>query len=353
MKAFVTGGTGFVGQHLVRLLREQGHEVIALSSSRADERTVRAMGATPVPGDVTDRASLLVAMAGCDTVFHVANQQVLHSQDPGQVQTLIVAGTENTLGAAHDLDIPRIIFVSATSIFGDTQGQLVDETYVPSQPPTTEVARALWRAHYEVALPLIAQGAPITIVMLGAVYGPGDTSWTANLMRRFYRGSLPVVPAPETTLTYAYVADVAQGCILAAEKGRLGETYCLTGPAIPLGELVEFWSRLTGRRAPAISLSTRALQTMTPLIDTGADHELLTYLGGSYMARSDKARTELGWTTQPMPPTTLETFEWIAATEPASSWEKDRHLSFLVAGGVMGLVLLWLFLRRGNDSAAG
>jgi nucleoside-diphosphate-sugar epimerase len=334
----------------VRLLLDQGHEVHALAASRSEERALHTLGATPVPGDVTDRASLEAAMAGCDTVFHAANQQLLPGDDPWQAQTRIVAGTQNTLGAAHDLDIPHTVFVSAISIFGDTQGKLVDETYVPPQPPAAEVARALWRAHYEVALPLIAQGAPITIVMLGAVYGPGDTGWTANLMRRFYRGSLPVVPAPETTLTYAYVEDVVKGCILAAEKGRLGETYCLTGPAIPLGELVEFWSRLTGRRAPAISLSTRALQTMTPFLDTAADHELLTYLGGTYMARSDKARDELGWKTQPMQPTTLETFEWIAATEPASSWEKDRHLSLIVAGGVVGLLLLWLFARRGDDS---
>ena len=67
------------------------------------------------------------------------------------------------------------------------------------------------------------------------------------------------------------------------------------------------------------------------------------------MARSDKAHNELGWSTQPMQTTTLETFEWIAATEPADTWEKRRHIGFLIAGGAIGLLILWLFLRRGDD----
>lgn len=351
MQAFVTGGTGFIGQHLIQLLVEQGHEVRALAGSRADEHALRTVGASPVPGDVTDRASLQAGMAGCDTVFHAANLQLITADDPWQAQTQIVAGTQNTLSVAHDLDIPRIVHISSVIVLGDTHGQLVDETYIPTQPPASELGRALWRAHYEVALPLIEQGAPIIVAMPGAVYGPGDTSWLAILMRRFYNGTLPVVPAPETTLTYAYVEDIVRGCLLAAEQGRLGETYCLTGPAVPLGELVEFWSRLTARRAPAISLSTRTLQAAALLFDAAASHELAAYLGGTYMARSDKARDELGWKTQPIQPTTLETFEWIAATEPASTWERDRHLSFIVAGTFVSLLLLWLFLHR--DHGAG
>ncbi len=352
MKAFVTGGTGFIGQRLVRLLVDQGHAVRALAESQSEEQTLRLLGATPVPGDVTDSGSLRAGMVGCDTVFHAANQAYTATDDAWQAQTKIVTGTRNTLAAAHGVGIARILFLSSISVFGDTRGHLVDETYVPAQPPAGEIGHALWRAHYEVALPLVEQGAPIITVMPGAVYGPGDTGWVAQFMRRFYRGSLPVVPAPETTLTYAYVDDVARGCILAAEKGRTSETYCLTGPAVPLGELVDFWARLTGRSAPSISLSTRTLQAITPMIDTLADRELAGYLGGTYMARSDKARTSLGWTTQPMQPTTLETFEWIAATEPADLWEKRRHTGVLTAAAVAGLLVLWLLLRRDDRQSA-
>jgi nucleoside-diphosphate-sugar epimerase len=348
MKVFLTGGTGFIGQHLAQTLVQQGHDVRILVGNRAEERAARAIGATPMPGDVTDRASLLASMAGCEAVFHAANHALAAGDDPASAPTRIVTGTQHTLGAAHDLDIPRIVFLSSISIFGDTGGELVDETFVPAQPPPGEIGRALWRAHYEVALPLLEAGAPIITVMPGVVYGPGDTGWPARLMRRFYRGALPVVPAPETTLTYAYVEDVARGCVLAAERGRIGESYCLTGPAVPLGELVEFWARLTGRRAPALSLSAHTLQTVTPLFEAVADSELAASLGGTTTAHAYKARQELGWTTQPMQPTTLETFEWIAATEPADTWEKRRHWGYGLAAVAGLLLMLWFLFGRRN-----
>ncbi|MEZ4516110.1 MAG: NAD-dependent epimerase/dehydratase family protein [Chloroflexota bacterium] len=351
MKAFVTGGTGFIGRHLVRLLVEQGHDVLALAGDRPAEQTLRTLGATPVPGEVSNTSFLQAGMAGCDTVFHAANHQIAGSaEDALQASSQIVTGTRNTLSSAFELGIPRIVYIGSTIVFGDTQGHLVDETYTPAQPPHGEIGRAMWRAHYEVVLPLIEQGAPIIIAMPGSVYGPGDTGWMAHLMRRFYRGSLPLVPAPETTLTYAYVEDVVRGCILAAEKGRPGEAYCLTGPAIPLGELLEFWSQLTGRRAPSVSLSWRTLQSITPVLDTMAGNELAAYLGGTYTASSDKARNELGWSIRSIQTTTLETFEWIAATEPADTWENRRHLGFLALGGAVGLLALWFLLQRGNQS---
>lgn len=353
MKVFITGGTGFVGRHLVRQLVASGHDVQALAGNRAADSALRILGATPVPGHVTDRASLEGAMGGCDVVYHLPNTQWVTSEDSERVQTQIVAGTQHTLGAAFDLNIPRIVFFSNVSVYGDTNGQLVDETYVPSRPPAGEIPQALWHAHFDVAQQLTRQGAPIVTVMPGEIYGPGETGWLANLMRRFYRGSLPVIPAPETTFTYTYVKDVVRGAILAAEKGRIGESYCLTGPAVPLGELIEFWAQLTGRRAPSISMSARSLRAMPLLVDTVIDETLRDMLGGTYMASSDKARRELGWSTQPMQPTTLETFEWIAATEPADRWEKRRHTGLLALVGVAGVGAAWLLARpKSRPSAA-
>lgn len=351
MKVFVTGGTGFIGQHLVRLLVQQGHQVHALAGTSDEAHTLRRLGAVPVPGDVTDRASLQAGIVGADVVFHAANQPLAADADPDNAQTKIVAGTQHTLGAAHDLGVATIVFVSDLSILGDTGGAPVDETFVPAQPPAGEIGRALWRAHYEVMLPLLEQGAPIITVMPGVAYGPGDAGWPAQLMRRFYRGTLPAVPAPQTTLTYAYVEDVAQGCILAAERGAPAETYILAGPAVPLGELVEFWARLTGRPAPPLSLPAHRLTTVTPVLDTRTGTQLVAQLGTSTLARADKARQQLGWTTRAMQPATLETFEWIAATEPADTWEKRRHLGLALGGALVALVLLWLLRRRDKGPA--
>jgi dihydroflavonol-4-reductase len=240
MKAFVTGGTGLIGRSLIRQLVERGYHVHALARSAAGAATVSALGATSVPGDVTDRESMRAGMRGSEVVFHLAAIYDYAPEAKAQCEPINVEGTRVVLELAHELRVPRIVYTSSLAVFGDTHGELPDETYRADGPFLTEYDRTKWQAHYEVAMPLIEAGAPIIIVMPGAVYGPGDTSWLAEAMRLFHRGLMPLVPGPESVVTYAYVDDVAEGHILAAEKGRVGESYILAGPAVPLGEMVDF-----------------------------------------------------------------------------------------------------------------
>ena len=233
MKAFVTGGSGFIGQHVVQKLVARGDEVHALARSEESAALLRQLGATVFKGDITDAASLRPGMAGCDVVFHMAAWYKLGAPDWMNAEAINVGGTRRVLRLAHELGIPKIVYTSTVAVYGDTQGQLVDESYYKEGPFLTEYDRTKWLAHYKVALPLIEKGAPIVIVMPGGVYGPGDTSFIAQLMRMFYRG-LAVLPGSDLTVTYAHVEDIAEGHLLAAEKGKVGESYILTGPAIPL-----------------------------------------------------------------------------------------------------------------------
>ncbi|MBK8904843.1 MAG: NAD-dependent epimerase/dehydratase family protein [Anaerolineaceae bacterium] len=355
MKAFVTGGSGFIGQHVVQKLLARGDEVHALARSAESANLLRRMGATVFMGDITDSASLRPAMAGCDVVFHIAAWYKLGAADWMQAEAINVGGTRRVLRLAHELGIPRIVYTSTIAVFGDTQGQLVDETYYKEGPFLTEYDRTKWLAHYKVALPLIEKGAPIVIVMPGGVYGPGDTSFIAQLMRMFYRG-LPALPGSDLTVTYAHVDDIAQGHLLAADKGKVGESYILAGPAIPLNEMVDFWAHLIGRKPPSVRLAGRPLRKFAPFagavnsllpLPSLFSEEAIASLGASYMARSDKARTELGWTTRPLQTGLLETFDWIARTEqenaPAHRERKWAGYALLAAAV---LFLLWYLGRK-------
>ena len=321
MKAFVTGGTGFIGSRVVRKLIERKYEVAALARSDRTAAALEAAGARAVRGDITDAASLREGMLGSDAVFHMAAWYKIGARDWRQAEAINVGGTRNVLGLAHDLGVPRIVYTSTVGVFGDTKGRTVDESYVCHDPLFTEYERTKWAAHYEVALPLIEEGAPIIIVMPGGVYGPGDASIIGHIMQRFCQGRLPFLPAPETTFAYAHVEDIAEGHILAAEKGRVGESYVLAGPAVPLDELVDLWAEITGKRAPAVRIPGRLLRPFAPLMGAIGSviplpmmfsEEATRSAGATYMARADKAQAELGWQTRPVREGMRETLSLIS-----------------------------------------
>ena len=359
-KAFVTGGTGFIGRAVVRKLIARGYQVVALARSERGVAMLREMGATAAIGDVTDRESMREAMRGSDIVFHIAGVYDYSPEGLRRCDSVNVGGTRNVLELAHELNISRIIHTSTLAVFGDTRGALPDETYFAGGPFLSEYDRTKWLAHYNVAEGLIAQGAPIIIVMPGAVYGPGDSSWLAGVMRLFHRGLLPVLPGPETTLCYTYVDDVAEGHLLAAEKGRLGESYILAGPAVPLGEMVEFWAHLTGKRPPTTTIPARFARNLSPALGRAGSvvalpeafsEEMVRLLGVSYVGRSDKARAELGWRPRPLQAGMLETLEWIAATDPADAGVREKRAARTILLAAVALFAFWWVGRNRRHRA--
>lgn len=361
MKAFVTGGAGFIGQHVVRKLLSRGYDVYGLSRSEKSAALLQKLGATIVPGDINDRDSMRQGMAGSDVVFHLAGWYDYGQKGRDQAEAINVAGTRTVLQLAHELGIPRIVYTSTVVVLGDTKGQLVDETFFQGGPFLSEYDRTKWLAHYKVAVPLMEKGAPIITLMPGVAYGPGDTSWLADMMRLFYRGLFPAVPGPDTMVTYAHVEDIAEGIVLAAEKGRTGESYILAGPAVPLGEMIDFWAHLTGKRAPALGIPAKVVRPLAPVVGQVAgalalpsvfSDELTGILGATYMGRSDKARAELGWQTRPLQVGMLETFEWIAATEPPGAGEREKRIALIAMVAALILLLTWLASRRPKEFMA-
>ncbi len=357
MKVFVTGGTGYIGQHVVRRLLNRGYDVVGLARSEKSAIALNVLGAQVAFGDILDRESMRDSMIGSDIVIHLAGWYKLGSRDWMQAEAINVAGTRNVLQLAFELGVPKIIYTSTHSVYGDTKGEMVDETFFQGGPFANEYDRTKWLAHYKVAVPLIEAGAPIIILIPGVVYGPGDHSLIGQLMELFYRGRMFAIPGPDFTTTYAHVEDIAEGHILAAEKGQVGQSYILAGPAIPLGEVVDFWGQLTGRPVPMVRVPARFIIPFTPLFGVLGSFFALPPLLSEDAARlltmnnmvlATKAQKELGWRTRSMQEGMIETFRWIAGIVPAEpvSRQTERKIAGLALLTAAGILTLWLIGRR-------
>ncbi|GAB4536554.1 MAG: NAD-dependent epimerase/dehydratase family protein [Anaerolineales bacterium] len=359
MKAFVTGGSGFIGRHLIRKLVTRGYHVKALSRSPNSDILLQQLGAEPVRGHINDLPALRSGMKGCNTVFHLAAWYHLGKRGAAQAERINVRGTHNVLHTAHQAGVSKIIYTSTIAVFGDTHGQMVDETYYHGAPFLSEYDRTKWLAHYRVAQPLIEAGAPIIIVMPGGVYGPGDTSVIGETLMLFLQGKLPILPGPETTLTYAHVDDIAEGHLLAAEKGKIGQRYILAGEARSMDEIFRMWSNLSGQQMPRLAIPAGLLRPIAPLmglLETFAplpaafSEEALRSLGATYIARSDKARAELGWQPRPlhegMAETVASALRNLPPAAPTEGQYRQRTAALLLLAALG--TLLWI-LNRDNE----
>jgi nucleoside-diphosphate-sugar epimerase len=307
MKAFVTGGTGFIGGRVVAKLRERGDDVVALVRSPGKAGKLRDLGCELVSGELGDRDAMRAGMEGCDGVFHIA--AVYKVGIPASEQQAMldanVQGTANALDAAVDAAVPRILYVSTCNVFGNTHGKVVDEGYRRNVADgfLSTYDEAKYRAH-EVAEQRIASGAPIVVVQPAGVYGPGDHSELGTTIEQTRRGRMPMIPFADTGIGFVYVDDVADGILLAFDKGRIGESYVLSGTVGTMRELVQTTARVAGRREPRRAMPTAIMRLSAPLGRVIGPllgfppnfRELISVSDGvTYWARDDKARSELGF----------------------------------------------------------
>jgi dihydroflavonol-4-reductase len=177
-----------------------------------------------------------------------------------------VRGTERVLDAAGRAGVARTVYVSTGNVYGNTHGQIVDESYVRPRPPQflSYYDETKYQAH-EVALKRIADGLPIVIVQPCGIYGPNDTSELGNMIDQTRSGKLKLRMFPDAGFNFAYVDDIAEGILLAHDKGRIGESYNLAGPTSTMGELVDATARLVGRKPPRITMPPLLMKMGIPI----------------------------------------------------------------------------------------
>ena len=297
---FVTGATGFVGGVLVRKLREQGHDVHASVRDLNKANDLQVLGVKLFRGDATDKESMREPMQGTDGVYHVAGWYKIGVKDKRDAEHVNIQGTRNVLELMQELNIAKGVYTSTCAINSDTHGRVVDESYHFRGKHISEYDRTKAAAH-EVAKEFIAKGLPLVIVMPGLIYGPGDTSSLRASIIEHLNGQLPMIPA-QAGNCFAHVEDVAQGHILAMEKGRVGESYIISGERYTLADAFKLASQITGKRAPMVapaqmikfmSLLARPFDMILPPAYTSEGLRVIA--GVTYMGDNSKARRELGY----------------------------------------------------------
>jgi dihydroflavonol-4-reductase len=305
MRAFLTGGTGFVGGALAHALRARGDEVVALVRDEARADGLRALGCELVVGELpeTDLAPLL---GGLDALFHVGGQYRVGvpPRDRPAMHRANVAATEAALAAVERAKVRRIVYVSTVGAFGDTAGRLVDESHArPAGPYLSYYDETKHLAH-ELAVAAGRRGLPVVIAMPSQVYGPGDHSGIGAMLRQAAAGTLRAKVLPRAGVCMVHVDDLADGILRVHDAGRVGEAYVIAGECLRLAQIVERAAAAGGRHAPRLSVPTVLLRAAAPLADgvsrlvgreTNLRETVRTGDEVTFWASAGRARTELGW----------------------------------------------------------
>ena len=301
MRAFVTGGGGFIGRHLVSRLRGSGAEVRAIARSQRSAGSLSRAGCEVVVADILDADALRRAIDGCEIAFHLAGDYRvgIRAEDRPAMEAANVTATERLLDAATDAGVARIVHVSTINAFGDTGYRVVDEAYERPRPYryVSYYDETKHRAHL-LAHERISAGAPILIAQPGGVYGPGDHSSLGGVLRDAATGKLRALTFGDLGMNMAHVEDIAEGIALVGERGTPGRAYVLGGELTTMVELVRRVAAIAGHRPPRLGTPTWALRAAAPLVRRiGPDlRELVSASAGvTYWATDAKARAELAY----------------------------------------------------------
>ncbi|HET9345582.1 MAG TPA: NAD-dependent epimerase/dehydratase family protein [Candidatus Limnocylindrales bacterium] len=302
MRVLITGGAGFVGGAVTRVLRGRGDAVIAVVRDRGRATELHQIGTELVEDDLSDVDRLTEVLEGADAVIHAAGSYRvgIRKSDRGAMWDANVGTTTRLLDAAEAAGTKRIVYVSTVNAFGNTHGTVVDEHYRRDLADgfLSWYDQTKYGAH-EVAEQRIASGAPIVIVLPSQVYGPGDHSAFGDQLAQAYAGKLPYRALDDVGVGLVHVDDLAAGIVAALDRGETGRSYVLSGPTTTLADAVVLAASIGGRKPPRLRLPTGLLRVMAPagaLIGQPNLHEVISASSGvTYWATAARAEQELGF----------------------------------------------------------
>ncbi|MDO8757594.1 MAG: NAD-dependent epimerase/dehydratase family protein [Elusimicrobiota bacterium] len=322
--AFLTGGTGFVGASLARLLLKQGLKVKALARKGSDRRNLAGIDVEIVEGGLLDKDAIEAGVQGCRYAFHVAADYRIWIPDPKSMYEANVDGTEIVLRAAAKAGAERIVHCSSVAAVKVPDDHTpVDETseYASLEEIVGHYKKSKYLADV-LALKLGKEGLPVVVVNPAAPIGPYDIkpTPTGKLVVDFLNGRIPSYI--DTGLNIVHVEDVALGHWYAAQKGRIGERYILGGENLTLKEVLDLLAEVSGRPGPkfktpypiayafsAVDTALAIVRGTTPLAPLDAVRMAKHYM----WFKSDKAKNELGFAPRPAKIALKDAVEWYRA----------------------------------------
>lgn len=327
----VTGGTGFIGSHLVRALRDRGDDLRLLVRSSSPDDHLAEFEFERVNGDVTDRRAVRRAVEGVDRVFHVAG---VTSMRRGQAPWLIATNVEGTrilCEEALEAGVGRVVHTSSAAALGPADpGARADESQsFPAAARGIPYVHSKHEAEAE-ALRVAAHGLDVVIVNPTFVLGPDDPTGTSmGLVKRFLQRQIPVYV--NGGINISDVRDVAGGHLLAEREGAAGERYILAGRNFTLQRLFADLARISGVPAPGLKLPagiavgvSEAVERLGLPIPISSEEARSAGLWWTYSPA--KAKRELGFEPRPHEETLTDAVAWQA-----------EQLGDRMAGGAPGL----------------
>jgi len=255
VKTLVTGGTGFLGSHLVRVLLERGEDVRCLVRSTSRRDNLQDLSVELVTGDLSDMDSIRKAIDGCSTVYHCAADYRLWCKNPAEMYQSNLEGSNNIMQAAFDEGVQKIVYTSTVGCLGLAEnGKPADEdTPVQISDMIGHYKRSKFLAEEKVR-DWASRGLPVVIVNPSTPVGDLDIkpTPTGKIIVDFLRGKM--FGYVDTGMNLIDVRDCAEGHVLAAERGSPGNRYILGGRNLTLKELFDALGGVTGIASPKLKV---------------------------------------------------------------------------------------------------
>ncbi len=324
-KVFVTGGTGFIGAHLVNELIQRGHTVHVLRRPTSSIAGLAGEGIRFFVGGLEQRDAIRKGMEGCQQVYHLAAYAKNWARDSAVYYRSNVEGFCDVCEVARSLGVERVVFASTILTCSPSAPDAVEDErrYCPVAECYTDyqVSKAIGEKR---AREYATQGLPVVIVNPTRVYGPGkltEGNSVSRMIDLYDRGRFPFLLNHGVNVgNYAFVDDVVQGLILAMEKGRIGERYILGGENVSLKRLFQVIDEISGKQHIQINVPRRVALIYSrleeeadkwvhhyPLITTGW---VKTFLQDRAYS-SAKAEREFSYKATPLRDGIRITLEWL------------------------------------------
>lgn len=329
----VTGGTGFLGRHLVAALCRRGYALRVLT--RAPERAA-VLRSYPrlelVRGDLQQPQTLCGVAEGCESVIHAAGLFSMWS-GAGDFHATNVQGTAALITESLRAGVKRFVYVSTIAVVGKPQpGRVIDEAH-PTDPQD-DYQRSKLLAEQQV-LAAVAEGLPAVVVRPGAFYGPlGNYAFNRLFFVDPMRGILMQMDGGRYVIFPVYIQDVAEGIVLALEKGRVGEIYNLCGECLSHKAAFDVVAREAGLRFPRLNIPrwvginfARLLTSLSKITRREPFYPigLRSYVFNDWVVTSAKAERELGFQPTPFVEGVRRTLAWYRAGRPHDIAEIQCH----------------------------
>lgn len=315
---FITGASGFVGGAVADRLVASGVEVRALARSETSVDRVRATGATPVVGDVSNRGALIAGMSGCDIAFHVAGINTMCPSDPGAMYRTNVDGVRVVVEAAAEAGVRRIVLTSSAAAIGESAGTVADEETAHTGVFLSHYARSKTLGESAFFEEASRWGVEAVAVNPSSVQGPGRAGGSTLILRLALNMSRPV--AVDTTLSIVDIEDCTRAHVLAAERGVDGARYLISGASLPVADAVVLLSEIAGRPITPIVIPRLLASLAYPLVaiaglargDRPICVEMLRTLLHGHQFDVSRSIDDLGMSYTPIAETFDRTVQWLA-----------------------------------------